>query len=189
WGWRQTPPKPEEIPEQYRRMLGKITKDTSIPKLKAFLEAGGAIVTIGSSTNLAYHLGLPVSNALVENEKPLPGTRYFIPGSILQVAFDSTLSAAWGMPAVGDVNFDNSPVFKLGSDAAEKGIKPIAWFTTDKPLRSGWAWGQSYLKDGVAAFAAPVGKGTLYAYGPEITFRAQSHGTFKLLFNDLYNLK
>ncbi|MVT11939.1 M14 family metallopeptidase [Chitinophaga tropicalis] len=189
WGWRQAPPKSEEIPEQYRRMLGKITKDTSIPKLKAFLEAGGAIITIGSSTNLAYHLELPVSNALVENEKPLPGTKYFIPGSILQVAFDSTLSAAWGMPAIGDVNFDNSPVFKLGSNAAEKGIKPIAWFTTDKPLRSGWAWGQAYLKDGIAAFAAPVGKGTLYAYGPEITFRAQSHGTFKLLFNDLYNLK
>lgn len=194
WGWRQTPPKPEDIPEQYRHMLGKITKDTSIPRLKAFLEAGGVVVTIGTSTNLAYHLGLPVSNALVEKgndgkEHPLPGTRYFVPGSILQVAFDSTQTAAWGMPGTGDINFDNSPVFKLDSTAAGKGIKPIAWFTTDKPLRSGWAWGQSYLKDGVAAFTAPVGKGTLYAYGPEITFRAQSHGTFKLLFNGLYNLK
>jgi hypothetical protein len=31
--------------------------------------------------------------------------------------------------------------------------------------------------------AAPVGRGTLYLFGPEILFRAQSHGTFKLLFN------
>jgi hypothetical protein len=38
----------------------------------------------------------------------------------------------------------------------------------------------------VAAAEAPVGKGTLYLYGPEITFRSQPHGTFKLLFNALY---
>jgi hypothetical protein len=194
YGWRQAPPAPEDIPEQYRRMLGKITKDTSIPRLKEFLEAGGNIITIGSSTNLAYHMGVPVHNALVETGKdgkelPLPGTKYFVPGSILQVAFDSTQTAAWGMPAAGDINFDNSPVFKLDSDATAKGVRPVAWFTTDKPLRSGWAWGQSYLKDGVAAFVAPVGKGTLYAFGPEITFRAQSHGTFKLLFNGLYSVK
>ncbi len=193
-GYRQTQPAADDIPEQYRNMLGKISKDTSIPKLKEFLEAGGTVITIGSSTNLAYHLGLPVHNALVEKGKdgkevPLPGTKYFVPGSILQVAFDSTQSAAWGMPAVGDVNFDNSPVFRLDSDAASKGVHPIAWFTTDSPLRSGWAWGQSYLKDGVAAFEAPVGKGKLYAFGPEITFRGQSHGTFKLLFNGLYGQK
>jgi hypothetical protein len=92
------------------------------------------------------------------------------------------------MPAEGNVNFDNSPVFKLGDDATGKGIKPIAWFSTDHPLRSGWAFGQAYLKDGVAAFIAPVGTGKLYAFGPEITFRGQSHSTFKLLFNGLYNL-
>jgi hypothetical protein len=30
-----------------------------------------------------------------------------------------------------------------------------------------------------------VGRGTLYLFGPEITFRAQPHGTFKLLFNGI----
>lgn len=184
YGFSQKAPLPEDIPAQYRGMLGKITKDTSIPQLKAFLEAGGDIVTIGTSTNLAYHLGLPVHNALVENGKPLPGTKYFIPGSILKANFDSTLLPAWGMPASGDINFDNSPVFKI--DAGAKDVHPIAWFCTDTPLHSGWAWGQGYLKGGVAAFCAPVGKGMLYAYGPEVTFRGQSHGTFKLLFNTLY---
>ncbi|HEY0609758.1 MAG TPA: peptidase, partial [Chitinophaga sp.] len=179
---------------QYQHTLGKITKEKSIPQLKAFLEEGGSIITIGTSTNLAYHLGLPVRNALAETdkdgkEKPLPGTKYFIPGSVLQASFDSTQAIAWGMASLADINFDNSPVFKLDAGAAEKGIKPVAWFATDKPLRSGWAWGQAYLKDGVAAFVAPVGAGKLYAFGPEITFRAQPHGTFKLLFNGLYQMK
>jgi hypothetical protein len=41
----------------------------------------------------------------------------------------------------------------------------------------------------VAAFVAPLGKGRLYAFGPEITFRAQSQGSFKMLFNELYKTK
>jgi hypothetical protein len=66
-------------------------------------------------------------------------------------------------------------------------IKPLAWFSSDQPLRSGWAWGQQYLKDGVAAFEATVGSGKLYAFGPEITFRSQTYSTFKLIFNQLYS--
>jgi hypothetical protein len=31
-----------------------------------------------------------------------------------------------------------------------------------------------------------VGEGKLFLYGPEVAFRAQPHGTFKLLFNGLY---
>ena len=186
-------PKAEEIPTDFRPWLGKITADKSVPQLKKFLEEGGKIVTIGSSANLAYHLGLPVRNALVEmtaagTERPLPAEKYYIPGSILRATLDSTQAATWGMSAQTDVYFDSSPVFKLAPNAVSKGqIKPLAWFSTNKPLRSGWAWGQAYLQDGVAAFEASVGSGKLTVLGPEITFRAQSQGTFKLLFNQLYS--
>ncbi len=184
-------PKPEEVPAEFRKMLGSISSEKSIPQLKAFLEAGGSIVTLGTSTNLAYHLSLPVHNDLVEKnsngvEKPLPGTKYYIPGSVLRVQVDPDQAANWGMATEADIDFDNSPVFKLDADAAQKGVKPLIWFPNDKPLRSGWAFGQSYLKDGVAGFSAKVGAGNLYAFGPDITFRGQSHGTFKLLFNQLY---
>ena len=82
--------------------------------------------------------------------------------------------------------FNNSPVFSLNPEASKSGIRPLAWFDKEKPLRSGWAWGQSYLKNGIVAFSAPIGKGMFYACGTEITFRAQSHGTYKMLFNQLY---
>jgi hypothetical protein len=180
-------PATDELPAEYRTQTGRITADKSIPQLKAFLEAGGNIVTIGSSANLAYHLKLPVTNALVETvngqERPLPGDKFYIPGSVLQVTYDTKQPANWGMPTVGDVQFDTSPVFRL-NDAS---IKPLATYTSDKPLRSGWAWGQKYLKNNTAAFMAPVGAGKLYVFGPEITFRGQAHGTFKLLFNQLYS--
>jgi hypothetical protein len=184
-------PKPEEIPAEFRDRLGRLSADSSVPQIKQFLAEGGKVVTIGSSTGLAYHLHLPVRNALVEmtptGERPLPHEKFYIPGSVLRMTVDTTQKAAWGMPSNVDVYFDASPVFKLSPEAvAKETIKPIGWFASDKTLRSGWAWGQAYLQDGIAAFSAPVGKGTFYAFGPEITFRGQTHGTFKFLFNTLY---
>jgi hypothetical protein len=89
------------------------------------------------------------------------------------------------LPETLDVFFDNSPVFALKPEASLRGVKPVAWFG-EKPLRSGWAHGQHYLRDGVAAVSAKVGKGKLFLLGPEVTFRAQPHGTFKFLFNGIY---
>ena len=179
----------ESIPEEFRNRIGRVSQDKSIPQLKSFLEAGGKIVTIGSATNLAAHLDLPVRNAMVELvdgvEKRLPATKYYVPGSVLNVAVDQSLAANWGMESNADIYFDNSPVFKLSPSNSGK-IRPLAWFSSATPLRSGWAWGQSYLQDGVAAFEADYGKGKLYAFGPEITFRSQTHGTFKWMFNQLY---
>ncbi|MFN5231684.1 MAG: M14 metallopeptidase family protein [Bacteroidota bacterium] len=184
-------PKPEDTPEEFKKTIGYLSTESSIPALKKFMEDGGTVLTIGNSTNLAYHLKLPVTNALVEtvsgNQRNLPNEKFYIPGSVMQVTLDETQSNTWGMKKTADVYFDDSPVFNIAPEAQTKGmIKPIAWFASDKTLRSGWAWGQSYLKNGIAAFDAQVGKGKLIAYGPEITFRAQTHGTFKLVFNQLY---
>ena len=82
-------PNPDSIPAEYRSRLGRITAAKSIPALKKFLEAGGDIVTIGSSANLASQLDLPVHDALVElvggKERRLPNEKYYIPGSVLRV--------------------------------------------------------------------------------------------------------
>lgn len=184
-------PDPATIPAEYRNQLGSVTVARTVPQLRAFLENGGTVVTIGGSTVLARHLGLPVTDALVERaadgtERRLPNEKFFIPGSLLRVAVDPSGPAAWGMGDHTDVMFDESPVMRLGPDAAARGVRRIAWFDSPRPLRSGWAWGQEALDGGVAAAEATVGRGRLFLFGPEITFRAQPHGTFRLLFNSLY---
>ena len=183
-GQRFTPP-PEFV-----HMTGRITSDKTVPQLKKFLDDGGDIVTIGSSTQLGYMLGLPISNALVERtptggERILSAEKFYVPGSILRVAVDSTATAASGAQGHVDVFFDNSPVFRLNPDATSKGMRVIAWFDSEEPLRSGWAWGQNYLDSGVAMAEARVGRGKVYLFGPELLFRAQPHGTFKFFFNSL----
>jgi hypothetical protein len=182
---------PLNIPPEYKDRLGSVTPATTIPQLRKFVEDGGTIVAIGSSTNIGYHFGLPISDAMVERlpdgtERPLPSEKYYVPGSVLQVTVDGSDPLAFGLADKVDVFFDNSPTFRLKPDAALKGVRPVAWFDGPEPLRSGWAWGQGYLNGGVAAIEAPLGKGKLFLFGPEITFRAQPHGAFKFLFNGMY---
>ncbi len=187
----RTAPQPASdanIPAEYRGRRGNVTAKVTVPHLRDFLENGGTILTIGSSTSLATHLGLPVSNYLVAKdaagkERSLPREKFYIPPSVLRARVDPTSSLAWGLADQVDVIFGASPTFRLGEDATSRGVRKVAWFDGKTPLRSGWAWGQEHLDGGVAIAEAQVGKGKLVLCGPQILYRAQPHGTFKFLFN------
>ncbi len=182
---------PASIPEEYHYKWGRITSEHSIPQIKRFLEDGGVVITKESSTNLAWHLNLPLENALVTTDesgrtRALPRSEYFIPGSVLIADINNDERAAWGMPSEAHFYFSRSPVFRFTEEAEAMGLKKLAWFSTDEPLRSGWALGQEHLKDGIIGLEAPVGNGRLYLFGPNITFRSQPHGLFKFIFNQFY---
>jgi hypothetical protein len=183
-------PSAESIPAEYRDRLGRVTVAKSVPQIEAFLKEGGTVLAIGSSTTLAYHLKLPISNALVESAngtfRPLMQDKFYIPGSILRATLDTRQPLAQGMTPQTDVFFDHSPAFRLDPDAERRGVHAVAWYDSPTPLRSGWAWGQHYLDHTIAVVDASVGKGRLLLFGPEILFRGQPHGTFKFLFNGLY---
>lgn len=175
------------IPVEYRKQVGNMSVATTIPQLKSFLEQGGRVVAIGSSSiNLAQDLNLPIENQLLDAGRPISADKYYIPGSVLQVAVDTMTAATFGAKPITDVFFDNSPVMRLQPGAEAKGVKKLGWFSMPEPLKSGWAIGEDYLKDGVVLASATVGQGTAYLYGPEILFRGQPEGTFRFMFNVLY---
>ena len=176
----------QDIPDEYRNRLGTVTADVTVPQLRAFLEDGGTIITIGTSANLATHLDLPIGNHLVdENGRPLRMQDYFIPGSLLEARVDNTRPVAYGMGDHAIVTFSRSPVFRIEAGAEAQGVRRVAWYDSATPLRSGWAWGQEHLQDGLAAVEADVGEGKLYIFGPEVLFRGQPYGTFKFVFNGI----
>jgi hypothetical protein len=184
-------PDPSSIPQEFRGWLGRISQEITIPQLKKFAEKGGTIVTIGGSSRMGALLGLPVKNHLVEfgsdgRERTLPREKFYIPGSLLQVDIDNAEPVAYGMPGKADVFFDDSPVFRLEPSAKLANTSPVGWFTGPEPLRSGWAWGQQFLDGGTAFVDSALGSGRVVLLGPEVAFRGQPYGTFKLLFNSLY---
>jgi hypothetical protein len=182
---RESATAPDDAPDDWRARSGVITREASVPQLRRFLEAGGSILAIGGGTSLVYELELPIHDALAdESGTTLPRTRFYIPGSVLQMRFDTTHALTYGMRENADVFFQTSPAFRVLRGAT--GVRTLGWFDSGLPLRSGWAWGQELLEGNAGVVEIAVGRGRLVLHGPEIAFRAQPHGTFRLLFNGIY---
>ena len=181
--WSQ--PAPETVPDEMRGWLGEVTAETTVPRIAEFARKGGTVVTIGNSNRLAHLLGAPIEPALVNNENgrvtPLATTDFFLPGSVLSASVETTNPLAYGMPEQADVFFSNGQTFRVTGE----GAKTVVTFDSENPLRSGWAHHPERLKDTAAVVDVDLGEGKVFAYGAEVTQRAQPHGTFRLFFNGL----
>jgi hypothetical protein len=178
---------PGRLPAEYRGMTGAISRARTLPQLKQFVEDGGTLIAVGGATSIGAALGLPVKDHLTAidrdgTERPLTREVFYVPGSVLRLRVDNTTPLGYGFEPDVDVFFEHSPVFRLDGESSRR----VAWFAGASPLRSGWALGQPFLDGGAAVVDAQLGRGRVLLFGPEITFRAQSHGTFKFLFNAIY---
>jgi NAD-dependent SIR2 family protein deacetylase len=151
--------------------------ERTLPQLRKFVEEGGTLITIGDASAFAERLSLPVTNALTSTTgsatRSLGADEFYIP--VLCCASASTTPApiAFGFEREADVFFDTSPAFRVDAGAASS-VRRVAWFASATPLRSGWAWGQEYLEGTAAIVDAPLGRGHVLIFGPEVTYRAQS---------------
>jgi hypothetical protein len=173
------------FPEDAHILRGSVSA-TTLQHVRTFIENGGTVVAIGGSArNLSNALALPVRDHLQRDGFSLSDSVY-APGSVLQGAVDNRQLIAHGVPDRIDFFYDDSPLFAFLPNAESQGLTRVAWFDSETPLRSGWAWGQKHLNGGIAAFEAKIGRGRAFMFGPEVLFRAQPHGTFKFVFNGLY---
>jgi hypothetical protein len=171
------------IPEELKRRWGSMNVAESVPALRDFVRSGGTLMAIGSSASaVAEALELPVTRGLLANGRPLPNTEFYIPGSVLRMTLaDGPLTVGYAEKSL-DVMFDDSPAFLMPTSPD---VEVVGSWTEDRPLRSGWAWGQDKLKGLAAILDVKYGDGRVVLYGPEVNFRGQSHGSFKLIFNAL----
>lgn len=161
------------LPPQYLGGLG----DAGVAALQAFVKDGGTIVTLNNASQVyAKKGGAGVSNVLAG----VKNTEFYVPGSILEVAVDTSNPIGFGSPATVPVFFENSPSFKVSGKAVS-----VAHYTSDHPLLSGWLLGGQYLKGTSAIAVEPVGKGRVVLFGFRPQDRALSEVTYKLFFNAL----
>jgi hypothetical protein len=145
--------------------------------LKAFVDAGGTIITINKASGFYATKDNPTfSNAL----QGVPPKEFYCPGSQLEVAVDTSNPIAFGSTPTLPIFFETGPTFKLAGDA-----KSVAHYANDHPLLSGWILGGKYL-DGTSAIAeVPEGKGRIIAFGFIPLYRGLSDGTYKFVLNSL----
>ena len=180
-------PKAEDIPAQYRPWLGELTAAKTAPQLAAFLKAGGTVIAVGDATGIGEWLKTPTTDPLIEQKdgkpQPLPSTKFYVPGSVLEARIDQSTPFTFGLPERAPLFFDSSPVFRIAEGA--KATKTLAAFDSETPLVSGWAFGQKYLNGTSAIVDTCMGGGHLLLMGTEVNQRAQSQADFKFLFNGL----
>ena len=171
-------------PAQYRPRLGTVTAERTIPAILDFVRRGGVAVTVGGSTSLAAHAGLPVSNHLVGPDgREYSEEEFYIPGSLLELELWHGRPTLHGMGPRATVVYNQSPVLRIAPGASD--VVVLGSYGRS-PLRSGWAWGQERLAGGVALAEATLGRGRVFLFTTDVTFRGQPHGTFLLLFNAIH---
>ena len=106
---------------------------------------------------------------------------------MLQVAVDNTNPLAFGFEKKVDVFFDNSPVMELAPECVDDGRQAggVVRHQGSRCAQAGRG-ASTISRAATAAVEAALGKGKVFLFGPEITFRAQPHGTFKFLFNTIF---
>jgi hypothetical protein len=170
-----------ELPPEYAGGLDKEGAEA----LKQFVEAGGTIVALASSTEyIVEQFNIPVSNVLAK-AKP---EDFSCPGSLLRVEVASGNPLTYGLPRELAVFLDEPIAFQTVPPGMELERWVLASYPSDPRdiLMSGWIRGEDRLTRRAAAVATTYGKGKLVLLGFRTQHRAQTHVTFPFLFNALY---
>jgi hypothetical protein len=169
----------ETYPPEYRSGFG----DEGVKALKAFVEKGGTLVTLGGASSFAIEkLGVNVRNVVANKSSK----EFWCPGSTLRVQFDNTNPLAYGMPSEGlALYMSGSPAFEIVPSEHNERFEVVVRYADRDLLQSGWLIGEATVAKKAGMVAAKQGNGRVILIGFRAQHRAQTHGAFKLLFNTL----
>lgn len=160
--------------EMPREFTGGITAD-AVETLRAFARSGGTLIFLNRSAAFATsHLGIDAPSV---TEK-LPRSRFYCPGSLLNVDLNTASNLTLGLPAQIAVWGEEGPAWAADGNA-------VATYPRSGVLASGWLLGENVLSGHAALLDIPVGDGHVILFGMRPQYRGQSYQSFKLFFNAL----
>lgn len=164
----------------------RLEKDRVFVVLRRFVEEGGVLLAFGrQATAVAAGLDLPVEEGIwIEKEgrrRRAGPADFYVPGSLVGMeVYDR------GAPRQLAVMFRRSPVFSLreGAPGMDR-VDVLARYARRDVLRSGSAVGEQHLAGRPAILEVRMGRGRVVLHGPDVLYRGQPIGTFKLVFDQL----
>lgn len=169
---------PGAVPGQY---AGGVEK-AGIDNLRSFVEDGGTLIAFNQAAGAIIPLlSLPVRNIL----QGLPNDKFYCAGALLRIESQHPeMPINFGVPASPTVMFERGPAF--ATLPGFKGAILARYPKQDDPLESGMIIHSDVLHDQIAALEVSFGRGRIFLYGFKPQHRGQAHGTYRYLFNALY---
>ncbi len=176
---KKTPYPMPPMPPEYRSGIGK----EGARALKDFVSNGGRLVAFDSSCKFAIDTcELKIANVL-EN---LTFKDYYCHGSTLHVEVDENNKVGYGMPHNCYALVWGGQAFEVRDTFASDRYCVVCQYPKKDLLQSGWLIGEEIISGKPCVMTAKCGDGEVVLFGFRPLFRAQTHGTFKLLFNCLF---
>jgi len=169
----------QDYPPEYRSGFG----EEGVEALEDFVRAGGTLVTFSAAGDLPIQrFGLPVRNVVAG----LSGKEFWSPGSTLRVRVDTHHPLALGMPDEALATFlARGQVYETTPTPTSERTDRLVTYVHRDILHSGWLLGEERIADKAAMLSVKHGDGRVVLIGFRVQHRAQTHGTYKLLFNAL----
>jgi hypothetical protein len=176
----------EELPPEYKGGIGK----EGVRVLKDFVEKGGTLITLARASEVVMgeEFNLPVRNTLGgarERGRGVQTSNFNIPGSLLRVFVDTNHPVGYGMPKEIAAFYDHPIAFQTSAPTPDIQRSVVAWYPDNSKdiLLSGYARGAEQLQRHAAVVSFTKGKGKIVMFGFRVQHRAQTEGTFQMLFN------
>ncbi|MGH9671674.1 MAG: hypothetical protein ACRD44_00700, partial [Bryobacteraceae bacterium] len=119
-----------------------------------------------------------------------PASGYYCPGSLLRITVDNTHPLGFGMPKQAVAFVDGGQAWDITlvkeANQGDRETRSVARYAESNLLASGWLSGERTVLGKEILVEARYGKGRVVLFGFRPQFRAQPHGTFKLLLNAIY---
>jgi hypothetical protein len=147
------------------------------------VEAGGTLVAFDQASDLVIDRFGGIFTHIRDVVQGLDQKTFYCPGSVLKIGVDPNAPAAFGMAPEAAAFFADSRGFEIDDPSV---VSVAHYAPAGELLMSGWLLGADKLAGRHALLDVPYGKGRVLLFGFRPQFRAQPHGTFKLLFNALY---
>jgi hypothetical protein len=166
--------------------------EAGLAALDDFVRKGGRVVALGSASDLFIE-EWPI--AVEDASEGLSSEEFLIPGSIVKLQADDAHPLAWGMARNTHGFFSSNPFFRVEQPFPSQDVSVAVRYPNRDLRASGWLRGEERLAGTAAAVeiqypaALEDGRtGSLILLGIRPQHRAQTHATFKLLFNALVNV-
>ena len=158
--------------------------EKGVRALREFVQKGGTLMAFGDAVDFAIHdLRAPCGDAAAG----LSRDKFSTPGTLVRTKVNTSHPLGFGMPETAMVFRTQDPVLTASRGRNARTAAVVTYDSGPNLVASGWARGAELLHRKGALVEAESGKGAFVLFGFRPQFRGQTHGTYKLILNALFD--